>query len=457
MQTELDTLSEVARVPGESTDRRSPIQPPRSTPPIHLSQAAIRTSAPSITNLMRMALENPGIVSLAAGFVDQQSLPLEVASRAVGTLMADPVEGRRALQYGTTIGHPGLRTRLIERLERAEGVSAGSYREAIERTVVTTGSAQLIYLVCEALLDPGDIVLVESPTYFVFLGPVETRGGRAVRVPIDEGGLRIDALDQAFAKLQAEGQLDRVKFVYTIPEHANPTGISLATDRRKPLVELVRRWSGVAGRRIFLLEDAAYQGLSYGRREPGSLWALDPEGETVILARTFSKTLSPGVKIGYGILPKGLLEPILRLKGNHDFGSANFNQQLLEHALASGDYDRHVEHLRDLYGRKRDLFLEALGEALSGYGDRVRWTRPRGGLFVWMTLPEGVDSGFEGAFFANCLKHGVLYVPGEYAFAPEPGPVPRNHLRLTFGVPSEAELVEGTRRLAAALESSLSP
>ncbi|HMF36084.1 MAG TPA: aminotransferase class I/II-fold pyridoxal phosphate-dependent enzyme, partial [Isosphaeraceae bacterium] len=160
---------------------------------IPLSKAAIRTSPPSITNLMQTALENPGIVSLAAGFVDQQSLPVEVSARSVSATFASEADGRKSLQYGTTIGHAGLRSRLIERLERTEGVAEGTYQEAIARTVVTTGSAQLIYLVCEALLDPGDIVLVESPTYFVFLGPVETRGARAVRVPIDDGGLRIDA------------------------------------------------------------------------------------------------------------------------------------------------------------------------------------------------------------------------------------------------------------------------
>ena len=312
---------------------------------------------------------------------------------------------------------------------------AGSYQEAISRTVVTTGSAQLIYLVCEALLDPGDIVLVESPTYFVFLGPVETRGARAIRVPIDQEGLRIDALERTLARIQSEGQLDRVKFIYTIPEHANPTGISLAAQRRRPLLELTRRWSIAANRRIFLLEDAAYHGLSYGTQEPQSLWSLDPDGETVILARTFSKTFSPGVKIGYGVLPKGLIEPILRLKGNHDFGSANFNQQVLEQALASGDYDRHVARLRELYGRKRDVFLEAIERFMGPLSADVQWTHPHGGLFVWMTLPDHIDTGFDGSFFQRCLEQGVLYVPGEYAFAPEPGPVPRNHLRLTFGVP----------------------
>jgi 2-aminoadipate transaminase len=422
---------------------------------IPLSKAAARTSAPSISNLMQTALENPGIISLAAGFVDQQSLPVEVSARSVSAMFADGREARKSLQYGTTIGDPGLRSRLIERLERTDGAKEGAYREAIDRTVVTTGSAQLIYLICEALLDPGDIVIVEAPTYFVFLGPVETRGARAVRVPIDEQGLRVDALDRTFARLQADGELNRVKLIYTIPEHANPTGISLAPERRGPILELARKWSLAARGRIFVLEDAAYHGLSYGVQEPPSLWSLDTDGETVILARTFSKTFSPGFKIGYGVLPKGLIDPILKLKGNHDFGSANFNQQVVERALASGDYDRHVAQLRELYGMKQDVFTLALERHFAPIRSSVTWTKPKGGLFVWMTVPESLDTGFDGPLFPRCLTEGVLYVPGEFAFASEPAPVPRNHLRLTFGVPREAELEEGARRLARAVRGAL--
>ncbi len=161
---------------------------------VKLSASAQRTCPPSISPLMQTALENPGIVSLAAGFVDQQSLPVEIVARAAAAMLVDPIEGRQTLQYGTTVGDFRLRSSLIEQLERSEGRSAGSYKEVVSRTIVTTGSAQLIYLVCEALLDPGDIVLVESPTYFVFLGPLATRGARAIAVPIDEDGMRLDAL-----------------------------------------------------------------------------------------------------------------------------------------------------------------------------------------------------------------------------------------------------------------------
>jgi 2-aminoadipate transaminase len=422
---------------------------------IPLSTSARRTPPPSISHLMQTALENPEIVSLAAGFVDQQSLPVEIADRAASELLGDPIAGRRALQYGTTIGDQGLRARLVAELEREEGRPGGFYKEAIPRTIVTTGSAQLIYLICEALLDPGDIVLVESPTYFVFLGPLETLGARAIRVPIDEGGLRLDELEATLERLEAEGQLERVKLIYTIPEHANPTGISLAADRRGPLVELARRWS--RKHRIFVLEDAAYRGLSFGAGEPPSLWSHDRENDTVILARTFSKTFSPGLKLGYGVLPEGLIDPILYLKGNHDFGTTNFNQRLLERILADGSYHRHVSRLNGLYRRKAETFLAALQESIGDLDSEIHWTHPEGGLFVWMTVPEGLDTGFDGPLFPRCVREGVIYVPGEFAFAAEPSPRPKNHLRLTFGVPTEDELVEGARRLGAALSACLVP
>jgi 2-aminoadipate transaminase len=402
---------------------------------------------------MQAALENPGIVSLAAGFVDQRSLPVDIAARAAAGILTGPHTGSRALQYGTTIGDLSLRTKLIENVEREEGRPSGTYKGAIARTIVTTGSAQLIYLVCEALLDPGDIVLVESPTYFVFLGPVQTRGARAIRIPIDEDGLLLDELESTLRRLEEDGQLERVKLIYTIPEHANPTGISLSSDRRKPLVELAERWS--RSHRIFVLEDAAYRGLSFGASEPPSLWSHDPSGQTVILARTFSKTFSPGLKTGYGLLPEALVDPMLYLKANHDFGSANFNQRLLLQILSDGSYERHVARLAEVYERKCEVFLSALEEYVGPLDSEIRWTHPRGGLFVWLTAPDGVDTGFEGPLFRRCVREGVIYVPGEHAFAAEPSSPPRNHIRLTFGVPSEAELVEGARRLALALSACL--
>ena len=421
-----------------------------------LSAASRRTSPPVISSLMQAALADPTLISLAAGFVDQESLPAEAAVRAIAEILADPIESKRALQYGTTGGDVAFRSEILRLVERGEHAEPGSYEHVLPRVVVTQGSQQLLYLIAEALLDPGDIVLVESPTYFVFLGVLETRGARAIGVPIDDGGMRLDALESTLKAIEARGELHRVKLIYTITEHSNPTGLSLAADRRGPLVDLAKRWSRKTP--IYVLEDAAYRGLSYGDGpEPKSVWSHDTEGDTVILARTFSKTFSPGMKTGFGILPGALVGPIIDLKGNHDFGSSNFHQMVLARLLADGSYTRQVERLKALYRTKRDAMLDALDVNFAGLDGAVHWTRPAGGLFVWLSVPAGVDLGPNGPVWPKCREKGVIYVPGQYAFADEPTPAETNHARLCFGVPDIADLHEGARRLAEALAECLDP
>ncbi len=418
-----------------------------------LSATAARTEPPVISEFMQAALANPGLISLAAGFVDQASLPREIVGRITREIFGDPAEGRKALQYGTTVGDSTLRREIVSLLERNERVEPGSFAAIYPRVVVTTGSAQFLYLVAEALLDLGDIVLVEAPTYFVFLGVLQTRGARIIGIPIDDGGMRLDVLDETLADLEAQGDLGRVKMIYTVSEHSNPSGISLAEDRRGPLVELARRWSTQG--QIYVLEDAAYRGLNYERDEPSSVWRHDPEGETVILARTFSKTFSPGVKLGFGVLPAPLAAPVLSLKGNHDFGTTNLTQQVMARALADGSYERHLLGLIGMYRRKRDIMLDALDEQFGSFDGAFTWTRPQGGMFVWLEAPSHLDLGTEGPMVAQCLERGVLYIPGAFAFPDEPTAPPRNFARICFGVPSEADLVEGVRRLASAFEDSL--
>ena len=425
------------------------------TPTIPLSAASSRTEPPVISEFMQTALANPALISLAAGFVDQQSLPYEATAQVTAEILGDPFQGRRALQYGTTIGDVGLRRELVALLEKNERVTSGTFASMLPRVVVTTGSAQLLYLVAETLLDPGDIVLVEAPTYFVFLGVLETRGARAIGIEIDEGGMKLDSLEATLASLDGRGELDRVKLIYTVSEHSNPSGISLAEDRRGPLVDLARRWS--KKHRIYILEDAAYRGLNYEGNEPSSVWRHDPEGESVILARTFSKTFSPGMKLGFGILPAELVVPVVSLKGNHDFGTTNLTQQILTKVLADGHYDCHLQGLIAMYRRKRDTILDALDEHFGALDGAVTWTRPKGGMFIWLAVPEGVDLGSKGPVLPRCLEQGVLYIPGAFAFPGEPGTVPTNYARICFGVPSEAELTEGIRRLSAALAECLDP
>lgn len=420
----------------------------------YFSRIVQSTVEPPISQLMQTALTNPDLISLAAGFVDQATLPVDIVRQSLTELLGRPHAARRALQYGTTIGDADLRRCLLRRLESEEGLAEDSLGALLGRTIVTTGSQQLLYLIAEALLDPGDIVLVESPSYFVFLGVLESRGVRMIGVDIDEGGLCLDSLRERLTEIDDRGDLERVKLIYTVSEHGNPSGLCLEESRRGPLVEMARNWS--RHHPILILEDAAYRGLTYVETEPRSVWSHDPAGDHVILARTFSKTLSPGLKLGYGILPAPLARAVLALKGNHDFGSSNFVQMLLEHVLQDGSYDQQMSLLRETYERKCRVILRALSESFRGHEGQVTWTTPRGGIYVWMTFPPEISTDREGALFERCLAEGVLYVPGSYSFAPEPGPVPTNHARICFGVPGDDELIEGVRRLSAAYKDCLS-
>ena len=418
-----------------------------------LSTKALRTREQPINYLLTIALERADLISLAAGFVDNESLPVRDAREAFDEILADPAAGRAALQYGTTAGYPPLRELLLERFARREHLTADALGLTPDHVVVTSGSQQLLYLVSSVLLDPEDIVLLPRPAYFVYMGVLQVFGARVAGIDIDAEGLRADMLDRRLGELDAAGCLDRVKLLYTCSYFDNPTGLTLSARRRRDIIDVVRRWR--AKQRFYVLEDAAYRDLVV---EPSAdvptMKTMDPDNDLVILTQTFSKPLSPGMKTGYGFLPEALVGPVLDQKSSHDFGSANLLQHAIHRLLVSGRVDRHIKDLRHTYLGKRNAMLGALEEHFGPLRSTagLAWTRPGGGLYVWLTLPESVNTDFGGSLFQRCLDSGVIYVPGSTCYFEEPGlPVPRNHMRLAFGVPSVEENREGVRRLAQAV------
>ncbi len=412
--------------------------------PLALSSKALRTPDSPISGLIRLALETPGLISLAAGLVDEASLPLAEVARAAAELFADPAAGRAALQYGTTQGHPPLREKVLAHVCAADGVRPAELGLSPDDVVVTTGSQQLLYLLGEVLLDPGDLVVAEAPSYFVYHGVLASKGVRVLAVPMDAEGVSTDALEELLLRLQRSGDLPRLKLIYTVDYFQNPTGLTLSVPRRQRLVELARRFS--RGRRILVLEDAAYRELRFDGPDRPSLKRFDEGNEYVASIYTFSKPCAPGLKTGYGLLPRDLVEPVVRLKGGHDFGSNNLAQHVLDRLLESGAYDRHVAALAGAYRAKRDALLAALDRAFGDWPG-VSWTRPAGGLYVWLTFPADIDTGPDGRLMQAALKHGVLFVPGEFGHVSEEGPAPACEARLSFGVASPEELAEGVRRL----------
>jgi 2-aminoadipate transaminase len=317
--------------------------------------------------------------------------------------------------------------------------------------VITNGSQQLLYLVGEMLLDPGDLV-TEAPSYFVYQGTLASQGARILSVPMDDEGMDTAALETLLVRLQRTGELDRLRLVYVCDYFQNPSGRTLSLVRRRHLFDLVRRFS--RHRRILIVEDAAYRELRFEGADLPSLKSLDGDNEWVILAMTFSKPFAPGLKTGYGFLPRGLMDPLLRFKGNHDFGSNNLAQHLEDRLLETGIYDRHVDHLRQVYRGKRDVLLTALVEQFGQYGSPcpgLCWTHPDGGLFTWLTFPPGVDTGPESRLMQAALDEGVLYVPGEFCYVNSEGrSIPTRELRLCYGVASPDQIQEAVRRLARA-------
>ncbi len=407
---------------------------------------------PIASILMAKTLAHPEIVSLAAGFVDQESLPVGPTRKALDSLWSGLPQARAALQYGSTIGHPPLRAAILDRMIRADGKTAGELNLSVEQVMVTAGSNQLLYLLGDVLLDPGDVVICGAPTYFVFLGTLESLGARAVGVAVDDQGLIPEAVEEELQRWEAAGELHRVKLVYVTTSFDNPTGITLPARRRAALVDIARRWS--RRQKLYLIEDTAYRELRYYGGDIPSMRSMDADGETVVVAGTFSKAYSPGIRVGWGILPRPLVEPVLAAKGNLDFGSPNLNQMLMGEVVGSGLFDAHVEQVRACYRRKIDAVLTAAERFLGPLGG-IRWVRPAGGLYVWLCLPESIDTGLSGPLFDRGVEEGVLYVPGEYCYPREGCPVPRHMLRLSFGIPSCEAIERGVEALARALRRVL--
>jgi len=416
-------------------------------PDFRFSRRAQRTGPQPISFLMAQAVDNPDVISLAAGLVDYDTLPLAETAQVVEAMLQDPAAGRRALQYGTTAGSLTFRTALLHHMAALDGVDPVELDATPDDVVVTTGSQQLLLLLTELLVDPGDIVVTAWPSYFVYSGVLETIGARVRGVDVDDDGVVPESLEALLQRIAGEGELRRVKIVYLVSYHQNPTGLTLSAERRPQVLQIVQRYS--AEHRILLLEDAAYRELTYGGHPPPSIRRFDTTGAYVALAQTFSKPFSPGLKVGYGLLPRDLVEPLCLQKGNHDFGSANFNQQLLLRTLESGSYAAHVTSLCDHYRSKRDAMLTALREHLDGV---ATWTTPSGGLYVYLTLPTDMDASRDSRLFSRAVGNGVLYVPGVYCFGPdETRTKPTHTMRLSFGVPTAEQIREGVRRLAAAI------
>jgi 2-aminoadipate transaminase len=362
-----------------------------------------------------------GVLSLAGGFPNPATFPSELLDEIVARLVRD--DARVALQYAPCEGIPSLREYLIDRQEQIQGV-----RPAYEELIVTSGGMECIALACQSLIDPGDLVAVEAPTYLGALMAFDRYEAEVEGVPIDEDGLLVGALEE-----RLEGGL-RPKLLYVIPEYQNPTGRTLPLARREALVELCRRHG------VLVLEDVAYREISFDGGALPSLWSLAPD--VVVQAGTFSKIFCPGVRLGWAVGPREVIAQLAAAKQTTDQCAGGLGQRMVEEYGRAGHFERQIPGARELYASHWRALERGLREHMPV---GVAWSEPLGGFFSWLTLPEGLDTI---ALRPAAIEAGVAYVPGApFGGAP-------NELRLAFSYLGEPELETAASRLSSVVAAA---
>jgi 2-aminoadipate transaminase len=364
------------------------------------------------------------LISFAGGLPDPQTFPVGVLEELCGGLLRD--DAKVALQYSPTPGLPGLRAALSDRLEQTEG-----RRPAAGEIMVTSGNIDALGLLGKALVDRGDVVAVESPTYLGAIDGFRSFEADLQGVRMDSEGVDVDAFERLCAAR-------RPKLLYTIPDHQNPTGVTLTAERRVALVEACRRHG------VLIVEDVAYRELTFTAQRPPSLWSLAPD--VVVQAGTTSKTFFPGVRLGWAVGPSAVLAQMAIAKQNSDQCAGALGQRLLEEYLRGGHLDPQLRLSNDLYARRCRIMLAALDQHMP---QAVTWTRPQGGFFTWLTGPESLDTV---ALAQRARQAGVAFVPGR-PFHPHRDGL--NTLRLSFSLADEMSIGEGISRLGGLVRSAL--
>ena len=414
-------------------------------PQVALSYRGQSAPEQPISRLMGFALANPDAISLAAGFVDNSTLPVDEVARACADMLADPKLAKASLQYGANAGHALLREQIAHRYFQNDP------QRYADSMLLTAGSNQFLQLASECLLEPGDIVLCASPTYFVYLYMLRDLQARPYGIEIDGEGMIPAELDRALAKIESAGELHRVKALYVVPYFDNPSATTMSKERRQEIIAVLDRWRDRAA--LMLLVDNAYRDLRYEGEDIPSFTDLGAAADRTVETGTFSKNLSPGLRIGWGTPPEPLYRAMERRKSIIDFGSPHFNQVLVSQILKSGRFDQHLAMLKSSYRIKRDAMVTACDEFL-GKVDGAKFGSPAGGLYVWLELPERYNLGPSGHVWQRAMDAGVLYVPGEFSYATEGFPVVRSSARLSFGVQSPEKIREGISILADVIQSN---
>jgi 2-aminoadipate transaminase len=396
-----------------------------------LSDAARRATRNEIRELLKL-ISRPDIISLAGGLPAPGTFPVEQLRLACDRVLSE--NGPTALQYGATEGDHGLREELVK-------LMADDDRNDLdpESVLVTSASQQALDLCSRIFIAPGDAVLCGLPSYLGALGAFTACGARLCGVPLDDDGMRTDLLEQRLLSLRHDGL--PVKFIYVVPDFQNPAGVTMSLERRRDLLAIAREFD------LLVIEDSPYRALRYTGESLPALGSLDPDGRVIGLY-TFSKVFCPGLRLGWVVARPAIIQQLVLAKQPVDLCTSPFTQMVAREYLRAGQLWPGVEAARSIYARKCVAMLAALEEHFDpGWG--VRWTKPEGGMFVWLTLPGDLDAR---DLFEKALEQKVAFVIGSAFHCDGSG---RNTLRLNFSYPEPEQIHAAVSRLAEALRQLL--
>ncbi|MFF8284671.1 PLP-dependent aminotransferase family protein [Streptomyces albus] len=396
---------------------------PAAAPAPPLAARAASVGASPVREILALT-ERPEVISFAGGLPAPELFDAEGIRAAYDRVLAE--ESHRVLQYSTTEGDPALRNAVAERLT-GRGLATGP-----DALLVTTGSQQGLTLLATALLEPGDTVVVENPTYLAALQCFGFAGARVVPVPSDEDGIDPEALAEVVER-------ERPKLLYLVPTFQNPTGRTLPLARRQAVAEVAARHG------LWVLEDDPYGELRFAGEHQPWLSSLPQAADRTVLLGSFSKVMAPGMRLGWLRAPAALRRACVIAKQSLDLHCSTVDQAAAARYLTDSDLDAHLARVRDAYRARRDALVDGLAAALP---DGSTWNRPEGGMFVWARLPEGYDAT---ALLREAVARDVAYVPGAPFFAGTPDPAT---LRMSFTTHTPDEIREGLRRLAGVLRTS---
>ena len=366
-------------------------------------------------------IARPEVISLAGGLPDTGAFPKETLAAVMGRIARE--SAAEALQYGPTEGMTGAKECIAE-VMAAEGIRAD-----IDDMIVTSGGQQVIDLVARALIDPGDVIVAEAPTYPGAVPVFSSYQAEVVQIEMDSDGMRVDLMEEALDRLEREGRTP--KFIYTIPTFQNPAGETLSLQRRRRLVEVAHE------RELLVLEDNPYGLLRYEGMPHPTLRELDG-GVYVMYLGTFSKILSPGIRLGWVLAPPPVLEKLNLGKQAADLCSSTLSQLMVTAYFEQARWRDYIDAVTETYRARRDTMLDALAEHFPA---QAEWTHPQGGLFIWATLPDFIDTT---DLLARALRENVAFVPGAAAYLDGRG---HNAMRLNFSAVDESDIREGVRRI----------